>query len=248
MVNPPPKPPADIDSRDRDYDAAFCVEQGDGAFFGGDIKLALRWYTRAIDKDPRSPRPWVMMLHVLIFKGNLAEFAAWVHRGMTLFPDSFELKALSAVQEARRGMAAQALADSQEVIQRKPNLAMGRLCRGEVLMVTGDRRFDHEFRAGLDMVPRQDWKTPLIIGMILMNGGHHNRALEYFNEAQRRNQEAPEIWYQIALCHAAKGRRLPMKHAIEQVRLLCSETDSLLTRLVHIRSGGPFRWLSGLFK
>ncbi|MCE5230778.1 hypothetical protein LLG95_14470 [bacterium] len=243
-MSPITEPPADADYSPRDYSGAYCIDQGDGAFFRGDGKLALRWYTRAIDKEPGLIEPWLAMLRVLILKGDVAEAATWIHRGLTIFPENPRLLALCNVQLARRDMTAKALNDSRDLLERNPKLPLAHLCRGEVLMVTGGRHFDRLFHETLDLVPGDDWKTPLTIGMILQDAGHLRLATGFFAEAVRRSEQNPAAWFQLAQCHAARGHRVQTQRAQNQVRAICTENDPLLAQADALRYGSILRWLA----
>lgn len=247
-MNPISKSPDDQSPANPDYTGAYCLEQGDEFFIRGDYKQALRWYTRAMDKEPKMIEPWVAMLRVLITKGDLAESAAWIHRGLVLFPNNPHLLALSNVQLARRNMKAKALADSAELLERNKNLPIAHMCRGEVMLHCGEKHFDYLFRETLDIVKPDDWKTPLMISMILLNAGQMRYAAEYLDEASRRNSQYAPIWFMLGQAHAARGDRRQMNHAFNQVRLLCEEGDPLLARIDEVHCAPMWKRLGGIFK
>lgn len=247
-MTPISQPPADALFSSHEYTGAYCLEQGDESLIRGDQKQALRWYTRAMDKEPGMIEPWLAMLRVLILKGDLAESATWIHRALILFPENPRLLALSNVQLARRDMKSKALADSAELLERNPNVPMAHLCRGEVMLYCGERHFDRLFHETLDLSKPDDWKTPLIIGMILLNAGRLRFAAEYLDEASRRNSQCAPIWFTLGQVYAARGNRRMMHRALDQGRALCQENDPLIARIDSVHCAPFWKRLTGLFK
>lgn len=247
-LTPISRPTADPEFTSPEYTGAYCLDQGDQAFIRGDQKLALRWYTRAMDKDPGMIEPWLAMLRVLILKGDLDESATWIHRGLILFPENPRLLALSNVQLAQRKMKSKALADSADLLDRNPNVPMARLCRGEVLLACGERHFDRLFRETLDLSKPDDWKTPLIVGMILLNAGRLRLTVEYLDEASRRNSQCAPIWFLLGQVYAAQGNRRMMHRALDQGRTLCDESDPLIARIDSVQCAPLWKRLTMFFK
>ena len=127
-------PTAPQDERE-DLDQATCLRLGDEALFRDDRRTALRWYSRAMDRDSRAIEAWVAMLRVLLFKGDLGEAQSWINRGLTLIPASPHLLALRAVLYARRGMMRQAINNSDAVLETAGTVPLAHMARGEVLLL-----------------------------------------------------------------------------------------------------------------
>lgn len=246
-MTPTSPSPADPSFHSHEYTAAYCLEQGDQAFLRGDQKPALRWYTRAIDKEPRMIEPWLAMLRVLLLKGDPAECSTWIHRGLILFPDDPQILALGNVQLAQRKMKAKALADSAELLERHPDVPLVRLCRGEVMLICGERHFERPFHETLDRTRPEDWKTPLLIGMILLNAGRLRLAAEYLDETTRRNNQCAPAWFMLGQIYAAQGQRRPMNRALDQARALCDEGDPLVARIDDVSCAPIWKRLVKLF-
>ena len=238
-------PPAENDEAARPLSARQCLENGDAMFFRGDHKSALRWYTRAMDKDTVAIDPWIAMLRLLLLKGDLGEAGIWIHRGLTLFPDDPRLLSMRAVLTARRGMLREALTQTDAVLERNSGIATAQLARGEVLLIAGSRSADDCFRQGLRLLPADDWRSPFLIGLVHEERRQWARALEYFLLACERDSRSPATWMAIARTRAQLGQRWPALQAAERVQELCAAGDVLNVQAEHLRAGSFWRRLSG---
>ena len=241
-------PRAPGDEAGENLTVEICLAKGAEAMFRGESKPALRWYGRAIDIDAAATEPWVGMLRVLLLTGNLAEAGTWVHRGLTLFPDLPELLAMRAVMLARRGMVRDAMALTDALLERNSNLALVHVARGEVLALAGGRGWERCLRQGLELVPGDDWATPLWITLILRERRLDARALQYALKAQERNPHSPTIWMVIGQCHGRLGRRSQARKALARARELCEPDDILLARIDRVEPGSILRRLLCLFR
>lgn len=231
-----------------DMDAAGCLRQGDLAFFRGDHKVALRWYSRAIDKESRFLEPWIMLVRALMLHGDLQEGYTWIGRGLTVFPQSPALLALRAVNYARRGMLRQAMNNSDAVLEQHPNEVQASIARGEVLVLAENKNADYCFEQALKQTAPNDWKTPLVIGLICEERRLWARAIGYYAQAAQRNERVAALWYHVGLCRSELGQRQLAEKAFEQAGALCTPDDPLQARLQQGPGGSFWKYLTGLFR
>ncbi|MCL5271215.1 MAG: tetratricopeptide repeat protein [bacterium] len=240
-------PAAGKDERE-DLDQAACLRLGDEALFRNDRRAALRWYSRAMDRDSRAVEAWVAMLRVLLFKGDLGEAQSWVNRGLTLIPGSPHLLALRAVLYARRGMMRQAINNSDAVLETAGTVPLAHMARGEVLLLADNKNAQYCFDQCLGLTPPDDWRTPLMIGLIHEDRRLWARAIHYYGIAAQRTEREPALWYHVGLCRAELGHAAQARKAFEQAGQICQPGDPLLLKLSHASTGSLWLRLRNLFR
>lgn len=230
-------PAADAQPIDPSLDAPACLRRGHEAMVRDFHKDAMRWYSRALDMEPRLLDAWVGMIRTHTIKGELSQASVWIGRGLSVFPDSPALMALKAVNLARRGLLRQALTGSDAALERAPTLALAHLARGEVLVVSDNRNFDFCFEQALKLSPALDWLTPFVAGMILEERRLWTRALVYYSHSAERNESNPALWYHVARCRIALGHAGKAERALAQARELCAPDDRLIHKIEALHGG-----------
>lgn len=229
-------------------DLAQCLAQGDACFFRGDLKQALRWYTRAMDRNDPSIEPWVSMLHLLLIKGDLSEAKTWIVRGFQMYPNSPQMRAMQAILQARQGMIRQAMNNSDAVLEQEGALALAHMARGQVLVLAGNKNAEHCFEQCLKLAP-DSWKDPMLIGIMLQERRMWAKAIHYYAKAAERNESQPSIWYRVGLCRAALAHKAQAQKAYERALELCEEGDPLIQIIGHASTGSVLgRFLAMLRK
>jgi len=230
-----------------DLDADAYMRVGDQALFAGKLKLALRWYSRAMDKDSTQLKPWLALIRTLLLKGDLSEATTWITRGLTLFPEDPKLLALRAVQYARRGLVREAIASSDAVLERNGAEPLAHLARGEVLLLADNKNADYCFEQCLKLTRADDWQTPFVIALIFEERRMWAKAIQYYASAAERNERCAVLYYRVGLCRARLGHRQQALRAFEQARELCPPDDPLLGLIEHASPGSIWRRLLNLF-
>ena len=248
-TRPEPGAPGRESAEERaDRTAAEWLALGDHAYLRGDFKPALRWYSRALDKDTTLLEGWVSMVRVLLFRRDLGQAETWANRALTLFPNSCQLLALRAAAFARRGLIRQALNNSDAILAEHAADPIAQIARGEVLLLDGNKNADFCFTQALTLVPANDWKTPATIGMIYEERRMWAKAIQFYTQAAERNESSPELWYRISGCRAELGHSQQARRALEQARELCSPDDPLLFKINHAGTGTLWNRVVQLFK
>lgn len=231
-----------------DLDGSGWLRLGNEALFRDDRKAALRWFSRAMDKDSRLIEAWVSMIRTLLLKDDITEATTWISRGLTLFPNSPQLLALRAVQYARRGMMRQAINNSDMVLEQNGNEPLAHIARGEVLMLADNKNADYCFEQGVRMTPAADWQTPFVVGLIFQDRRLWARAIQYYLIAAERNERSAALWYQIGRCRAQLGQTAMARKAFAQARQICPPNDPLLSKIEHAEPGTVFKRVLNLFR
>ena len=231
-----------------DIGPAEIMERGDQAFYNRNFKVAMRWYSRAIDRDSTAIDCWVALIRALLFKGDLREAGTWINRGLTLTPSSPPLLAMRAVLYAQKGMLRQALNNSDRVLEDAGQEPIAHMARGEVLLLADNKNADFCFEQCLKLVPSTDWRTPLVIGMIHQNRRLWAKAIQYYAKAAEINERLAVLWYHVGACRAELGHALPAEKAFNRARELCAPDDPLLVKIFHAKPGSVWRRIVRLFR
>jgi tetratricopeptide (TPR) repeat protein len=96
-------------------------------------------------------------------------------------------------------------------------------------------------------VPKSDWKTPALIGMIYEERRNWARAIQFYDQATQRNDDSAVLWFRIAGCRRELGQSGQARLALEHARQLCPAGDSLILQIEHAKTGSIFRRLTRLF-
>lgn len=220
----------------------------DQAFLRGEFKQALRWCSRALDKETTLLEGWVTMVRILLFRGDLGQAETWCARALGLFPESGPLLAIRAVIFARRGMLQQALNNSDAVLARHAAEPTAQIARGEVLLLAGSKNAEFCFGQALKLAPANDWRTPAAIGMIHEERRMWARAVHYYAQAAERDAASAALWWRIAACRAELGQSQSSRTALQRARELCEEGDPLLLKIERAGAGSLWKRLRGLFR
>lgn len=228
-------------------DAAGWARLADEAFFRGDNKNALRWYSRAMDRDSTLQQPWVAMIRTLLLKGDLNEAQTWITRGLTVFPESPALLSLRAVQYARKGLVHQGLNNSDAVLEKNGADAQAHIARGEVLTLADSKNANFCFDQALNLTGASDWRTPMYIALFLEERRQWAKAIKYYVKAAERSESVAVVWYRVGLCRAELGQREMALKAYERARELCPPEDPLLARIEAASPGSAWKKIGRLF-
>ena len=224
-------------------DAAGYIELGDRALFGDEPRAALRWYSKALDLDGTRLEAWTRMIMAQLLGGKRGEADSWIGRALAAFPGEPALLALRGVEQAHQGLRKQALASCDAALERAGEDPLVHVARGQALLLAGSGNAFHCFNQSVKLAPQDEWKTPMLVGLILRRQRIRVKAIGYFMQAAERNEREPLIWYQVGLCRAEMGRRRQALHALATARELCPPEDPLLARIERASTGSFWRWL-----
>lgn len=230
------------------FTAIEFVEMADQAWLRADYKNALRYYSRALDKDSTLANAWVDMIRVLLLRGDLSQADTWTNRALTLFPNHGSLLAMRAVVKARRGIMREALNNSDALLAQHPADPVTQIARGEILLLAENKNYDFCFSQALTMVNTHDWKTPAVIAMILEEQRLWAKAIQYYTKAYERNETSAALLFRVARCRAELGHAQQARKALAQARELCPADDPLIVEIDRASTGSVWNRLKNLFR
>lgn len=230
------------------YDAPGLMARGDEAFFTGEVKEAVRWYSRAMESDSRCLEAWVAHVQILILTDQINEAKVWVGRALSIFANAPALLALRAVVHAKTGMVRQAMATSDMILDQKAEDVTAWMARGHVLLIADNKNsgfcFDQAMRLSLD----REWKVPFIIGLIHESERQWARAIAFYEKALERRSTLPYAWYRMGECQRELGRPDAARKALLRARELAVDNESLIAKIDLAKSGSFMNVFRKFFK
>lgn len=186
------------------FDATYYIKLADQYFFYGEFSKALRYYSRALQLDNSLTYPWIGQIYSLLEMGQVKEASVWVLRALDLFPEDASIIALQALIFAYKGMMSRAIGAS-DFAMTKGSSVFTWLARGEILLMAENKMSHFCFEKSLEIAPRDDWQTPMRIGLIYYKHKQYSFALDYFKRAVQYNVSNYYLWYHIGRAYYHLG-------------------------------------------
>lgn len=246
----PARAPAPASSApEPDYSVEACMGLGDEAFFRGDDKDSLRWYSRAMKVDQNRLEPWVAQVRLLLLTRQLSEAKVWLNRAFLLFPQAPALLSLQALLNALTGQIRQAMGASDRLLSEHAGNVAAWLSRGHILIISDNHKnADFCFDQCLQLSGESDWKTPMMIGMVLDVERHWAKSVRFYEAALARRAALPYAWYRIGQARAHVGQRESARQAFLRAEALCGDDDVLRRRIQSAETGTLFARLGSMFR
>lgn len=177
-----------------------------GCWLAGDFELALRNYSRALEKNSTFFQAWVGQVLMLIELGEYREAMLWSDKAMELFPEHPELLAVKAVACARDGRMEKALAYSDNSIAKDNVTARVWLARAEVLLDRKSQVAENCISKAISICGNDGPLIRLEAGRVLSDKGNYYTALEHLRKAVDMLPRSALAWYELGYCQAKLGR------------------------------------------
>ncbi len=191
-----------------DYDARYYQTEGDRYFYHGDYEKSLRMYSRAIQMDHSSVDPWVGQVRCLVELKQAKEAMVWVKRALELFPEEARLISVQGMTYAQTGMVERGLACSDYALGRPGQSAADPLVwvlRGAILSLGDNRNCEICFSKAMETRQRDDWRTPLSLGLVLLNQKKYAKAVEFLEAAVQVEQRNDFLWERLGYARERLG-------------------------------------------
>jgi tetratricopeptide (TPR) repeat protein len=187
------------------YDFGHYQAQGDQLYFRGEFPKALRVYSRAIQQDATQVQPWVMQVLCLLEQKQYKEALVWVKRGIELFPEDARLLSVEGVIYAHEGMVQRGLAASDYALKKSAADPMVWILRGEILCLADNANWQSCFEKAMERRDKDDWQTPMQIGLFFMRLKKWSQAAEFLKKAAQIASNNDYIWMQLGKTYERLG-------------------------------------------
>jgi tetratricopeptide (TPR) repeat protein len=218
-----------------DYDQGHYVSEAEKFYFAGEYQKALRQYSRAMQVDQSAVEPWIGQVLCLIELKQYREAMMWALRGLELFPEEPRLISVQGLAYALNGTIKRGLACSDYAISR-PGASSGFTwaVRGHILSLADNSNATFCFDKAMEVRPKDDWRTPMRIGLLLVQEKKWSRAAEFLQSAVEANPRNGYLWKKLGLAKERMGLAQPALEAYEAALHLNSddrEAEASIQRL-----------------
>lgn len=236
--------------RDPDYDQGHYIAEAETAFYEGEYQKALRLYSRAMQVDQSSIEPWIGQVLCLVELKQNREAAVWALRSLELFPEDPRLISVQGLTYALNGTIKRALACSDYAIsQPVPASAFVWAVRGHILSLADNQNAGFCFDKAMEVRQKEDWRTPLKIGLLLLGEKKWSRAAEFLQVAAQVNPRSPYIWKKLGYAKERLGMSQPALEAYQaalHLNVADREAEDCIARLTN--TALPVRLWRRLFR
>jgi tetratricopeptide (TPR) repeat protein len=189
-----------------DYDQGHYVAEAEKLYFSGEYQKALRQYSRAMQVDQSQVDPWIGQVLCLIELKQYREAMMWALRGLELFPEEPRLISVQGLAYALNGTVKRGLACSDYAISR-PGASNGFTwaLRGHILSLADNSNAAFCFDKAMEVRQKDDWRTPMRIGLLLVQEKKWSRAAEFLQAAAEANPRNGFLWKKLGLARERMG-------------------------------------------
>lgn len=187
-------------------DAAYFYREALQYWLGGDYEMALRNYSRVLEKNNTFFDAWSGQIYMLIELGEYNEAVLWADKALELFPEHPELLALKAVAFCRDAKMDKAIAYSDNSIGKDNTTATVWLARAEVMLTRKSTVAENCISKAVSMAGSITPIIKLQAARLIRNTGDYIQAINYLNDVVKALPKSALAWYELGICQAKLGR------------------------------------------
>lgn len=199
------------------------MRAADERFYTGDFRGALRHYSRCLSIDNNQTAPWVGQVLALLLQGQVREGRVWSQRAMECFPDNPVMVSLNGLSMAMGGMVKRGLATSDFALSRGAEDRICWIARGWILLEAQNKNWEFCFAKVGESCTPGDWRTHMLMGVILESYRRWPQALERYQTAIESQTSNHYLWHRLGVCYGKLG--LPRKALEAQEHALSLNPD-----------------------
>jgi tetratricopeptide (TPR) repeat protein len=174
-------------------------------WLAGDFELALRNYSRALEKNSTLFDAWVGQVLMLIELGEYKEAIVWADKALELFPEHPELLAVKAVACCRDCKMEKAIAYSDNSISKENVTSRVWLARAEVLLNRKSPIAENCISKAISIASNMAPVVKLEAARLLRKKGGYSAAISHLNEVVKVFPKSALAWYELGCCQSKLG-------------------------------------------
>lgn len=186
-------------------DADYFHQEAVRYWLAGDFELALRNYSRVLEKNSTFFDAWAGQVLMLLELEEYREAVIWADKALELFPEHPELLALKAVACLRDAKADKAIAYSDNSISKDNVTPRVWLARAEVLLNRKSRVAENCISKAISTAGSNAPVIRLEAARLLKKKGDYSAAIGYLNEVVKEFPASALAWYELGCCQAKLG-------------------------------------------
>jgi tetratricopeptide (TPR) repeat protein len=225
-------------------DAGYFYKEALRYWLAGDFEVALRNYSRALEKNSTFFDAWSGQVLMLIELDEYREAIVWVDKAMELFPEHPELLAVKAVACCRDCQIEKAIAYSDNSITKENITWRVWLGRAEVLLSRKSSVAENCISKAISIAGKSGPVVKLEGARLLRKKGSYSAAINYLNEVVNALPKSALAWYELGCCQSKLGLS-SAKPSLEQSILLHPNWEMAKSALAQCSRRGFFGRLFG---
>lgn len=208
-------------------------------WLAGDFELALRSYSRALERNSTLIDAWIGQVLMLIELQEYREAIVWADKALELFPEHPELLAAKAVACCRDAKIEKAIAYSDNSISRENITSRVWLARAEVLLHRKSSVAENCISKAISIAGNLTPVVKLEAARLLRRKGHYSAAISHLNEVVTIFPKSALAWYELGSCQSQLGLS-SAKATLEQSLRLRPGWNAARSALAKCRKGRIF--------
>lgn len=204
-------------------------------WLAGDFELALRNYSRALEKNSTLFDAWVGQVLMLIELGEYQEAIVWADKALELFPEHPELLAVKAVACCRDSKMEKAIAYSDNSISKENITSRVWLVRAEVLLNRKSSIAENCISKAISIAGNMAPVVKLEAARLLRKKGGYSAAIGHLNDVVKVFPKSALAWYELGSCQSKLGLSQAKTTLEQSLRL---RPDWNIAKLALAKCGG----------
>ncbi|HUT31611.1 MAG TPA: hypothetical protein VMX13_17605 [Sedimentisphaerales bacterium] len=186
-------------------DADYFYREALRCWLAGDYELALRNYSRVLERNTTVFDAWAGQVLMLIELAEYHEANVWADKAMEFFPEHPELLALKAVACARDAKLEKAIGYSDNSVGKDNPTPRVWLARAEVFFERKSPVAEDCIKKAVSIAGNFAPVIKLESARLLRKRGCYFDALGYLKDAVKLLPKSALVWYELGCCQAKLG-------------------------------------------
>ena len=186
-------------------DASYFHKEALKYWLSGDFELALRNYSRVLEKNSTVFDAWVGQVLMLIELGEYREAIVWADKALELFPEHPELLAVKAVACCRDSKMEKAIAYSDNSISKENITSRVWLARAEILLNRKSSIAENCISKAIGIAGNIAPVIKLEAARLLRKKGSYSAAIGHLNGVVKVFPKSALAWYELGSCQSKLG-------------------------------------------
>jgi len=225
-------------------DAGYFYKQALKYWLAGEFDLALRNYSRVLERNNTTFDAWAGQVLMLIELGEYREAIVWSDKALELFPEHPELLAVKAAACYRDAKVEKAIAYSDNSITKDNITSRVWLARAEVMLNRKSSIAENCISKAIAIAGNTAPVIKLEAARLLRKKGNYSVAIAHLNDVVKVFPKSALAWYELGSCQSKLGLS-QAKATLEQSIKFNPNWTVAKTALSKCHGRGFFRRLFG---
>ncbi len=185
--------------------AGYFYKQALKYWLAGEFDLALRNYSRVLERNNTTFDAWAGQVLMLIELGEYREAIVWSDKALELFPEHPELLATKAMAYCRDSKMEKAIAYSDNSITKDNITSRVWLARAEILLNRKSSIAQNCISKAISIAGNTAAVVKLEAARLLRKKGNYSSAIAHLNDVVKVFPKSALVWYELGSCQSKLG-------------------------------------------